>query len=59
MGLVFVFDLNVFLCLYSLMKSVGITSAVEDASREFVYNKNFAVGRNDVFLAVMEQLVRL
>ncbi len=59
MGFVFFLDLNLFLSLDSLMKSVGISSSVEHTTRKLVYNQNFAVGGNDILLSVVEQLVSL
>ena len=57
-GLVLLFYLYFFLSFNRLMKSVGISSSVEHTACKFVYDKNFAVRSDDVFLAVMEQLVR-
>ena len=58
MGLIFLFDLNFFLCLYCLVKSVGVSSAVKHTTGKFVDNQNFAVVGNNIILVAGEQLVR-
>ena len=47
----FSFDLNVFLCLDCLVKTVGVTSAGHDTAGELVYDKDFVVGNNVVLVA--------
>ena len=57
-GLVFVLYLDLFLCLYCLVKPVGISSAVQNTAGKFVDYEYFTVVRYDIILVALEKLVR-
>ena len=57
--LVLVAHLYVLLCLYRLVKAVGIAPAVHKTAGEFVDDEYLAVVGDDIVLVALEQLVRL